>query len=572
VTTSISNPLSPAPASPSPTAGPAAGPPRRSITEFLTDGSLAALCEELTRLLGVRVDLRDTTGRRIVSPAAGQWEVASAPEADNPVVSIPLTIGAERIGSITLGDGQPVASPDARQRVESALSLLSGTVSELCQNEVELRHRLKEIDALTKMSSLLVRAAGPERVLQVALDSALDVLEMDAGSIVLFREDPDGTIASTEEDVLLKAHRGLSRRWLDNPVPLSRDRLFDQLVCEGKTVVSEDLLLDPRIGIVEEARAEGLRAALQTGLTFRDRTLGVIRLYSRRPRGFDELEKRLFNSLAHQAAAALEQSRLARIEQEELRVQRQLQLAADVQRRMLPAGVPSLPQIDVAARYVPSFELGGDFYDFIELSGHLGIVIGDVVGKGIAAALLMSAVRASLRAHVQGVYDLDEVVARVNQALCRDMRDHEFASLWYGVVDLDRMRLTYCSAGHEPPLVIRVPGHRPPSPADLDELNVGGMVVGVDPSQRYERAVFDLQPRDVLVGYTDGLVDAVNFSGERFGKKRLRESLLRLLAEEPDARADRIIERVLWDLRQFSGLANRPDDRTLVVARIPAKR
>ncbi len=224
--------------------------------------------------------------------------------------------------------------------------------------------------------------------------------------------------------------------------------------------------------------------------------------------------------------------------------------------------------LDIAAKYVPSFELGGDFYDFIDLNGHLGLAVGDVVGKGIAAALLMSAVRASLRAHVQGTYDIDEVVAKVNQALCLDTRDNEFASLWYGVLDPSRLRLTYCSAGHEPPIVVRVPKHRAPTTADIDELSVGGMVVGIDPSQRYQRAIFDIRPRDVIIAYTDGMVDTTNFSGQRWGKKRLRETILNCFSLKRDATASEIMEHILWELRQFSGLSPRVDDRTLVVIRV----
>jgi len=194
--------------------------------------------------------------------------------------------------------------------------------------------------------------------------------------------------------------------------------------------------------------------------------------------------------------------------------------------------------------------------------------VGDVVGKGIAAALLMSALRASLRAHVQELYDIDEIVSRVNQALYRDTREEEFASLWYGVIDPARLRLTYCSAGHEPTLVIRVPKNRAPTNADIDELTVGGMVVGIEPTQRYQRAVFDLKPRDVLIAYTDGLPDTRNFQGERFGKKRLRAAVLHILAAEPDASAARIVEQILWHLRQFAGLTPRPDDTTILAVRV----
>jgi sigma-B regulation protein RsbU (phosphoserine phosphatase) len=540
-----------------------------SIADFLTDGSLAALCAELSRLTGVPVELRDAHGRLIVPGASGGgWRIVEDGLSATDGASIPLMLGGTRIGALVVREGEPVLGDDAREVLETALGLLARTATELCQHEIELRHRVKEVAALTRMSSLLVRAAGPEKVLDVALSSAMDVLELDAGSIMLLQEDADGVTSENEADLVLKASRNLSRDWLECPTPLSKDRVFDRLAMAGQMVIVEDMRADPRVQIPERAAAEGLGAAIHAGLVFQNRPQGVIRLYSRRPRGFDEMEKRLLASLAEQAAAALEQSRLLKFEQEEQRVQRQLQLAADVQRRMLPRRMPTLPGLDVAARYIPSFELGGDFYDFVELSGHLGIAVGDVVGKGIAAALLMSAVRASLRAHVQEVYDIDEVVSRVNAALCQDMQDNEFASLWYGVIDPGRMRLTYCSAGHEPPLVVRVPKDRAPTPAEVDELSIGGMVVGIDPAQRYQRAVFDLKPRDVVFGFTDGVPDATNFAGERFGKKRLRAAILAALRELPQGSSSQLADKVLWHVRQFTGLSPRADDLTLIVVRV----
>jgi sigma-B regulation protein RsbU (phosphoserine phosphatase) len=258
-----------------------------------------------------------------------------------------------------------------------------------------------------------------------------------------------------------------------------------------------------------------------------------------------------------------------KLQQREQRIQRQVQLAADVQRRMLPRRVPQIPALDVAARYVPSFELGGDFYDFFELGANFGVAIGDVVGKGIAAALLMASVRASLRAHVQDVYHIDEVLSRVNAALCRDTLDNEFATLWYGVIDTEKLRMTYSAGGHEPPMVFRVPpGAAPGTAAAIEELSIGGMAVGIDPLQVYQRGTYDLRAGDVFVAYTDGVTDTLDFSGKKFGKQRLRQVVLKLLADEPEAGASRIADHILWQLRQFAGILERPDDQTLVVVRV----
>ncbi|MBS0190752.1 MAG: GAF domain-containing SpoIIE family protein phosphatase [Phycisphaerales bacterium] len=544
-----------------------------SITDFLSDGSLVRLCAELSKLAGVRVDLLDARGRTVHMSATG-WGVDETPATADAqgAACVPLMLESGRIGSFLVAPGRPAGN--SRETLEQVVRLLSSTTAELCERELDLRHRVKEASALYRLSTMLPRATSVDRVLQVALELALDVLGLDCGGIVLVPEDTEEIAelrGASEEDLVLKASKGLSDEWLSDPRPLSKDRVFDRIAIGGELVVSEELATDPRVNEPDRVVKEGLVAAIHAGMAFQGRPIGVMRLYARGRRLFDESDKRVLRSIASQAATAVQQARLLKVQDEDQRLQRQLQLAADVQRRMLPRFVPAqtkdFKNFDIAAKYIPSFELGGDFYDFIGLTGHLGIVVGDVVGKGIAAALLMSAVRASLRAHAQGVYDLDEVISRVNVALCRDTLDNEFATLWYGVLDPIKLRLTYCSAGHEPPLIVRVPEHRAPGPAEIDELAVGGMVVGIDRSQRYQRAVYDMHSGDVLVAYTDGVIDTVNFDRQKFGKKRLRTCILEILKAKPKATASEIAEHIHWSLRQFAGLAPRPDDETIVVVR-----
>lgn len=571
----------PSPAGPAGTSPPSAPdePRRLSITDFITDGSLAALCDELTRLTGLELTLRDATGRRIVridDPPFWAFQPgppSPAPCPDGPItqgaeVLLPLCIDGQTIGSLALGPGTPhLPVAGARDSLQHALTLLASTAAELCRQQLDLRHRVKEVQALYRLSSLLARASNLDRILEIALDSALDVLGLEAGSIVLFEQD-EGPTTQTEVDLVLKTSRNLSREWLASPLPLSKDRLFDRMALQGEIVTSRDLSADPRVFIPDMVAHEGLRAAAHAGMVFQNKAIGVMRLYSRHPRDFSEADRSILRSIAHQAAVAVEQARLLKLQERDARIQRQVQLAADVQRRMLPRKLPQLLRLDVASRYLPSFELGGDFYDFMELDRNLGIAIGDVVGKGIAAALLMSAVRSSLRAHVQDVYHIDDVMSRVNAALCRDTLDNEFATLWYGVIEAERLRLTYCSGGHEPPLIFRATPGRAPTLSDIDELSVGGMAVGIDPTQRYQRGTYDLRPGDVFLAYTDGVTDMLDFDGKKFGKPRLRQTVLSLLARDPSAAAAKIVDQVFWELRQFGGILERPDDQTVVVVRI----
>src|SRR5207248_9216502 len=157
-----------------------------------------------------------------------------------------------------------------------------------------------------------------------------------------------------------------------------------------------------------------------------------------------------------QAAAAIENARLLSESIENTNLEKQLRLAGDVQQRMIPPTPRDVPGLELATVYVPCFTLGGDLYDFIPFpDDNLGLAIADVSGKGVPASLIMASVRAFLRAQVDNVYYLYEVVSRINAMLCRDTKAGEFVTLFYGVLDAHNHRLTYCNAGHPPAMVLR---------------------------------------------------------------------------------------------------------------------
>ncbi len=547
-----------------------AGP---SIVDFLTDGSLLLLSDELSRLSGMDVTLRDAQGRVIeFAPPPERWRVTKARAIPPGAFEFPLLIeGTHRLGSLVI-EGDLSRLPEDRHRsMQRVIELVGAVTMDFCGRENDLRQSVREAQALFRLASLLARATDADAVLSSALELALDVMGLDAGSVVLFEHEQMES-AENEGDLVLKASRGLSKEWLENPKPASKGRLFDRLALQGDVVVSPDLQKDDRVQLRTEVKKEGLRAFINAGLVFQERPLGVIRLYAKAPRQFTAAERRLVKSIALQAAVAIQQARLLKVEHEDAKLRRQLQLAANVQRRMLPHGVPSFPRVDLAMRYEPSSDLGGDFYDVFDLSGNLALAIGDVVGKGIAAALLMSAVRATLRAHVQDLYHIDEVMARVNKALCRDTLQSEFATVFYGVLEPSTMRLTYVSAGHDPPMLLRAGGGegKAANAKHIEELTSGGMAVGIDPAQRYARASVDLRPGDLLLGYTDGLTDAMNASLKRFGRPALRELLAKVVRENPTASAGLILDRIYASLRDYAGGRDKTDDQTAMVVRVRA--
>lgn len=539
---------------PSPQPDPHATPDGLTLRDFLTDGSLARLCDELGRIAGAAIEVRDERDR-LVTAQPGGWRIGEAHEGLDPSarqVVEPLIVGGVRIGSI-------VAGPGGRS-LDRLLPLVSQTAVEWCHGFLELRHAIDELGVLIELSSLLVGTDDDTRTVKEALDSVLRVLDLDAGSVVMLREDADGIVSDDERDLHLKAARGLSTAWLENPEALSQGRVFDRLALAGEVVSIEDLRHDTRVRNDQQVRDEGVRGFMCAGLVFRGLPIGVMRVYSRSPRVFSELDKRLLRSIAQQAGAAVQQSRLIRHRRRDIEMERQVRLAADVQRRMLPRDLPRDPRVEMAAQYQPSFELGGDFYDLFEVDGKIAVAVGDVVGKGVPAAMLMSLVRTSFRAHAERGLPPHDVLGLVNRDLCRDSLESEFATMWYGLLDPASGELVCSTAGHEQPMIVRADGR-------CEELSIGGLVVGIDPGVVYTLERAQLEPGESLIAYTDGVTDVMSFEAKRFGKPRLRALVAQLRERGHADSAHAVLGRVLRELRQFGGLTVRPDDTTIVVVR-----
>lgn len=572
-----------------------------SIRDFLTDGSLARLCDEVARLTGVPIWLRDLDGQVIIpaeggGPGRPTWRVVDGEHGAMRAFALvgrsytgtpdlfvsPLRTSVGELGAIVMPADWGNDDPVERRALERAVTLLGRSALEACEGQIAIQHRVNELDAMFRLSSALTQAGDPDRVLGLALDMALETLRMDAGTISVFEEPapagggpasepaPEGGVHASAV-LRHRAVRHLSEEWLTQVTPISIDGTLRAAALRGEVVTVEELRSDPRIADHERAQREGLASLILTGLIYQGRATGLIRLYSRKPRTFSNQEKELLRSIADHAASVLATARLRELRQQDRELQRQLKIAADVQKRMLPRQLPQVPQFELAARYAPTYQIGGDFYDLFESGGQLGLIVGDVAGKGVPAALIMSSVRATARAFFDSSAApgsrgpaLDRVAADLNRAVVRDTLDSEFVTLWCGVVDPVTLRASVVSAGHDPAMLFRPEGGR----VEVLEMGSGGMALGIDPEQTYDVAAFDLRPGDIVLAFTDGLTDAANFDDRKFGKDRVRDTVAALLTSEPTATAARIVEHLMWSLRQFRGLRLATDDVTIVAVRV----
>jgi phosphoserine phosphatase RsbU/P len=454
---------------------------------------------------------------------------------------------------IAAGDLQPW-SEEELSLAASIVQQLANTIARLCYQAFELRRRVDELAAVHQVSSALAGRMKLQEILDTVTQELVRTMGLRAAGIRLLDEDTG--------ELRMASAAYLKMDYVDtNPIYLEDSPIDAEVLDSGHTLYVEDIRTDPRTLFKERARREGLVSALLTPLASGGKRLGVLRAYMGQRHRFTPYDISLLEAIASQAAAAIVNARLRRDAADAERLERQVRLAGDVQRRMIPAHPPKHPFYQFGCVYEPTMDLGGDFYDFIQLpGGDIGLVIADVVGKGVPASLTMAGTRSALRSHAAAVSGIPELMCAVNQRLCADTLPGEFVTALWAILDRDQRRITYCNAGHEPLLLLRR--------GVLHTFDAGGLVLGVEPTATYESQEIALEPDDLIVLSTDGIVEATDYRSDAYGRERLHSSIKLHGAMAPDLPITLVAKQLFWDVRRYVGLAPQSDDMTLVVIRV----
>jgi serine phosphatase RsbU (regulator of sigma subunit) len=299
------------------------------------------------------------------------------------------------------------------------------------------------------------------------------------------------------------------------------------------------------------------RAAAGPGLSSQHNVIGVLYLDGReRHTMLSQATLSSLEAFATQAALAIESARLYAESAEKTRLERDLLIAAEIQRALLPESTYEGEMYDLAAASIPCRTVGGDFFDYLDVgTSGFGFALGDVAGKGPPAALLAAAVQSNFVAQAPVSPDPAETMARVNKALLRRAIEARFATMCYGVVSSDGS-LSYCNAGQEPPLVIGADGQ-------MRWLEAGGPVLGLLNIATYEYETISLSHGDLVIMCSDGVTEARNVENEEFGRDRLVSVLRGTHGTKPEA----VLETLLAAVKEFSAGAAQADDITALVLR-----
>jgi serine phosphatase RsbU (regulator of sigma subunit) len=415
----------------------------------------------------------------------------------------------------------------------------------LLEHVGEVQRTRLEIHLITQIALSLSNALDLDEVLSLILDSLKQVLDYDAAGIFVVSEDGrdvEGEILRGYE----KNHRGQIRQKLGQG-------LMGWAMENMMPLVVPDVSRDPRyINARSQTRSE-LVVPMFTG----GRVIGCFNLESDRLGAFREKDGDHLMTFASHASVAIERARLHKEILEKHRIDKELALARRMQKDLLPTRAPDLEKFDIAGVNVPSEMVGGDYFDYIPLTPKdLGLVIGDVAGKGVPAAFIMASLRAALRIEAFSHYAITTILSRVNDFLNDSTKPEIFVTAFYGVLDTESGLFTYANAGHNPPLYIGTNGEK-------RELIEGGLLLGAFPGALYQNHRVNFESGDVLLLYTDGASEAENASGEQFGVERLTE----IVRNSAPSDSQHMIRALLNAIREFCGDTGLQDDITLMVVR-----
>lgn len=420
------------------------------------------------------------------------------------------------------------------------------------------------IGDLRHVAALLegLRALGSGRVLDdvlaLVLDSALEVSGAERGFIML---------AGPANELEFKLARARGHLTLPGRGFHISRKVPDEVFATGEARLLRDLLDDDLAANHPGTVALGIRNVLcvplrlvryldQADAAHEEERIGVLYLDSREKGALLSGSTRTaLETLATEAAVAIENARLYRETVEKAKLEQEMRIAAEIQRALLPKAILLGARFGAAAMTIPCRSIGGDFYDYVELpDSHYGFALGDVAGKGPPAALLSALVQGIFVAQATSSGGPAATISRVNDALIRRAIDNRFVTVVYGQVDAAG-RLTYCNAGHNPPLIVGRGGVR--------KLECGGPILGLFPDMPFEEEVIALESGDWVIVYSDGVSEALSAEGEEFGEARLADVVRAHHEHEPRA----MLEAILGRVREFTAGAPQSDDVTALVVK-----
>ncbi len=477
---------------------------------------------------------------------------------------IPLVSGGEiQIGETTIifQDERLEASKnstliaDNTQALDPSMTIAfrqTNPTAEILDSQFSTRTELLAI--ISKVGIALLSSSGLDETLDQVASLVFEAVPAERCVIMLRDESVEGGMKIT-----VARMRGKEERIEE--VRISRT-VMDEVMTNGKSVLTSDAQHDPKFAS-QTMVLLGIRSVLAVPLSVGENNVfGII--YADSPTNeatFSKEHLDILTTLASVAAIRVENASLLEERFEKERIKRELELATEIQQSFQPSSPPIMDEYEFQGISFSCYEIGGDYYDFIQQpNGKMLVALGDVSGKGTAAALLMSSLHASIHAQITANTSLHQTVKSVNQYLAENTPTNRFVTLFVCELDPVTGIINYINAGHNPPLVGRIDGK-------VELLDSGGFPLGILPSAEFEVGQTHLEPGEALVIYSDGVSEANNLKGDEFGMERLTQ----VVSKNLQASASGMRDKVESALSAFTQTAPANDDITLVIVKRKVK-
>jgi serine phosphatase RsbU (regulator of sigma subunit) len=404
------------------------------------------------------------------------------------------------------------------------------------------------LSALSQASMALISNRPVNELLEFILELAFKVIRAERGVLMLTTE---GGGLSVE------AVRSADGRNTTEEIAFSRT-IADKVVKEKVSILTKNALADPRFGRQDSIISLGIRSAMCVPLWHDDAVTGLIYVDSlSRENSFNQDDLTLLSSLANVAAIKLENAKLLEEMIEKKRMERELELAGEIQQNSLPSQAPRYPGWDIVGTNTPCYTIGGDYFDFIDRPNGLAVTLGDVSGKGASAALMMMVLRAMVHFACQRETEVLTILSQTNAVMFDNSPAQFYVTFFFGDLETGSGKFRYVNAGHIPPILYRAKSRT------IERLTAGGTVIGLFAETPFEAGEVEFAPGDILLVFSDGLSEAWGQDEEEFGEERMGV-LVRDNASLPARELEQTIQN---EVESFTAGARATDDRTLIVVK-----
>jgi sigma-B regulation protein RsbU (phosphoserine phosphatase) len=404
----------------------------------------------------------------------------------------------------------------------------------------------RSISVISDVSQALVSHKPIAELLEYIMDLISENLAMDRAVLMIKEGNPPQMMSKV---VRVKS------AGLRNQKILVSQSIVNTVTDQHAAVIISDVQSDPRFMSQESIIQLNIHSAMCVPLWNNRDIIGII--YADRisiPEKFADEDLKLLTLLSNLAAVKYENAKMIEEAIEREKMERELQLAANIQKNFLPDENPEVNRFDVAGTNIPCYQVGGDYYDFIPIDeDRMGFAIADVSGKGVSASLLMATLRASLLSEVYPGYDLEKMAVKLNNFVHRSSDINHFITFFFCEIDNQSGKIRYINAGHNPPIIIDKKGK-------VHRLEPSGFCLGMFPSASYEVKEFQLNPGDSAILYTDGITESRNASGEDYTEERLLE----FARKHKNLPSKKLVDSICTELKNFTAGTNPMDDMTIV--------